>query len=89
MRGRRDELCVRGRDGRLAVHINPAPQAVGVDYLAAVEAGQGACEVAHVLDCAVGGARVGFEWAVEQRHGYVADFVCLNGAAQRRPVSKG
>lgn len=77
MRGRRDELRVLGRDRRLAVHVDPAPQAVCIDYLAAVEAGQGTREVAHVLVCPEGGARMGLKGAVEQRHGHVADLVCL------------
>lgn len=77
MRGRRDELWVLGRDRRLAVHVDPAPQAVGVDNLAAVEAGQGTREVAHILIRPEGGARMGLKGAVEQRHCYVADFVRL------------
>lgn len=77
MRGRRDEVILGRYDRRLTVDVDPAPQAIGVDDLAAVEAGQGAREVAHVLDRAVSGSRVGFERAVEQRHGHVTHFVCL------------
>lgn len=77
MRGRRDELRVLRRTRRLAVHVDPTPQAVGIDYLAAVEAGQSTREVAHILMCPEGGARMGLKGAVEQRHGHVADFVCL------------
>lgn len=79
MRGRRGDLRLPGRDGRLAVDVYPASEAVGVYDLAAVEAGQGARKVAHVLDRPVGRARVGLKGAVEQRHGHIADFVCLCG----------
>lgn len=65
MRRRRDELWVPGRDRRLAVHVDPAPQAVGVNNLATVEAGQGTREVAHVLIGPEGGARMGLKGAIK------------------------
>lgn len=71
-----DELVLRG-DNRLPVHVDPAPQAIRVDNLAAVEAGQRPCEVPHVLNGPAGRGRVGFEGAVEERHGHVTDLVRL------------
>ena len=87
-RGRRDKVVPGRDDRRLPVDVDPAPQAVGVDDLAPVEAGQGAREVAHVLDGPVGGPRVGFKRAVEQRHGHVADFVSLRGRVNCQSVEQ-
>ena len=88
VRGRRDKVVPRRDDRRLPVDIDPAPQAVRVNDLAVVKAGQGAREVAHILDGPVGGPRVGFKGAVEQRHGYVADFIGLIGGGGCQSVKQ-
>lgn len=65
MRGRRNEVIPGRGDCRLPVDVDPAPETIGVDDLAAVETGQSAGEVAHILYCPEGGPRVGFKRAVQ------------------------